>query len=310
MSQHDFDVANASGLTVRQDLNTALLALASLSSGAVDPSLATGSGGVGATVAYQWWIDTSGTPVLKIRNAANSAWITVGTPSLANLGLLPLTGGTLTAALLSTNTDHWKIPAGTTAQRPGAPAAGSVRYNSDLAIFEGYKAAAWSSLGGGSGGGGSLQWTESDNAPTPTVDSVGNRTFSFEQLLAQTLYTSVKVPHSYIAGSPITLYMPFYNQAAAGTVLIQTVTTLIRPGTTLFTATTNQRTSTNAAVTMSGGTTNIPQMVTFDLSSSTGTINSVAVAADDIINIAVSRATDTSPYNAELLAYIAELTFA
>jgi hypothetical protein len=44
------------------------------------------------------WADTTA-GLLKIRNAANSGWITVGTLADANLGLLPTTGGVLTGNL-------------------------------------------------------------------------------------------------------------------------------------------------------------------------------------------------------------------
>lgn len=47
-----------------------------------------------------------------------------------------------------------KINSGTTAQRPGSPLAGMLRYNSDLGKFEGY-GSAWGSIGGGATGGGS-----------------------------------------------------------------------------------------------------------------------------------------------------------
>ena len=69
MSQHDMNAANASGATVRGDYNNALVALATLSSGATAPA---------TTFAYQLWADTtSGT--LKRRNAANTGWIVVRT---------------------------------------------------------------------------------------------------------------------------------------------------------------------------------------------------------------------------------------
>ena len=51
--------------------------------------------------AYQWWADTT-TGLLKIRNAANSSWVTIGTLASANLGLLPLAGGTMTGVLAVT----------------------------------------------------------------------------------------------------------------------------------------------------------------------------------------------------------------
>lgn len=68
MAQHDQNVGNGSGAVVRGDVNDALAALFSLSSGATAPS---------TTVAYQWWVDTAN-GLLKQRNAANTAWITRG----------------------------------------------------------------------------------------------------------------------------------------------------------------------------------------------------------------------------------------
>lgn len=68
MSQHDLVIDNASGATVRSDLNSALQALGSLNAGATEPS---------TTYAYMPWADTTNN-VLKIRNAADSAWIDTG----------------------------------------------------------------------------------------------------------------------------------------------------------------------------------------------------------------------------------------
>lgn len=64
MSQHDMNIANAAGAAVRTDINNALGALVSLSSGSSAPS---------TTVAYMLWADTT-TNQLKRRNAANSGW--------------------------------------------------------------------------------------------------------------------------------------------------------------------------------------------------------------------------------------------
>ena len=65
--QHDGTIANASGSAVRADLNNALAALITNSSGATSPA---------TTYAFQFWADTT-TGQLKIRNAGNSAWITL-----------------------------------------------------------------------------------------------------------------------------------------------------------------------------------------------------------------------------------------
>lgn len=67
MAQHDFDIANASGASVRSDINNALSAIVTNNSGTAAPS---------TTFAHQWWFDTTNS-LLKQRNEANDAWITV-----------------------------------------------------------------------------------------------------------------------------------------------------------------------------------------------------------------------------------------
>jgi len=101
MAQADYVVANGTGAAVRSDLNGQLAAIASNNSGVTEPS---------TTYAYQWWADTT-TGLLKIRNAANNAWITIGTLADANLGLLSLAGGTLTGALLVDDSGTAALPA-------------------------------------------------------------------------------------------------------------------------------------------------------------------------------------------------------
>jgi hypothetical protein len=67
VAQHDYIIANQSGAAFRADLNNGLAAIVSQNSGTTQPS---------TTYAYQWWADTT-TGLLKIRNAANNAWITL-----------------------------------------------------------------------------------------------------------------------------------------------------------------------------------------------------------------------------------------
>jgi len=99
VATHDYVIANGTGAAVRSDLNNALAAIVSNNSSSTEPA---------TTYAFQWWTDTTNT-LLKIRNAANSAWVTVGDYSTANLGLLTTSsasstylakaGGTVTGAL-------------------------------------------------------------------------------------------------------------------------------------------------------------------------------------------------------------------
>jgi hypothetical protein len=127
MAQADQTVQNATFPTVRADINNNLAALFTDSSGATAPTV---------TVAFQDWIDTSGTnPLWKKRNAANNAWITLGTitgSAIAFEGTLPsqtgnageylTTDGTvaswgsivsgINAANVFASSGNWTCPAG------------------------------------------------------------------------------------------------------------------------------------------------------------------------------------------------------
>lgn len=61
---------------------------------------------------------------------------------------------TTSGNVLLTGTGYVDLPAGTTAQRPGTPNSGMVRYNSTLGIFEGY-GSSWKRLDNAATGGGS-----------------------------------------------------------------------------------------------------------------------------------------------------------
>jgi hypothetical protein len=145
VAQHDYVIANGTGAAVRSDLNGALAAIATINSGATAPS---------TTYAFQLWADTT-TGLLKIRNAANSAFVTVGTLASTNLGLASLAGATFTGDVILGTTTALELPDGTTGQRPGSPVNGMIRYNTTLNQFEGYKASAWGAIGGGATGGSS-----------------------------------------------------------------------------------------------------------------------------------------------------------
>lgn len=67
MAQHDYVIANGTGAAVRSDLNGALGAIVTQNSGSTEPA---------TTYAYMTWADTTA-GVMKMRNGANSAWITL-----------------------------------------------------------------------------------------------------------------------------------------------------------------------------------------------------------------------------------------
>ena len=69
MAQHDYSIANQSAPNARSDINNALAAIVSQNSGATAPS---------TTFANMIWYDTANN-LLKMRNEADTAWITLAT---------------------------------------------------------------------------------------------------------------------------------------------------------------------------------------------------------------------------------------
>lgn len=95
MAQHDYIIENAGFPATRADINSALSAIATHNSGASEPT---------TTYAHQFWADTTNS-LLKMRNPANTAWVTIGKLNQTNLGLwvdAALTG-TVTAPTKATN---------------------------------------------------------------------------------------------------------------------------------------------------------------------------------------------------------------
>ncbi len=193
MATHDYSLANQSGAAFRGDLNNALAAIASNNSSSTDPA---------TTFAHQWYYDTGDT-TLKIRNAANSAYINVsavGGAETANFGLAlaasPSFTGTATFAgnILMSGTGTLDLPVGTTAQRPGTPNNGMIRYNSTLSRYEGYSGSAWGELGGGATGGG-----------TDKIFTTNDQTVNTDYTLVGTLNAMSAGPISIASGVTVTV---------------------------------------------------------------------------------------------------------
>ena len=160
-------INNGTGAAVRTKLNQITAAINSLNSGSGDPSI---------NSAFQPHIDT-GSSLLKIRNAANNAYVTIGNISLDNLGHVVAATPTMTGDVTMSSTGFLKVPVGTTAQRPGSAAAGQFRYNSTTGQFEGYTNA-WGSIGGGAGatgGGNDEVFFESDQNVTTSYTLTANK---------------------------------------------------------------------------------------------------------------------------------------
>jgi hypothetical protein len=115
MSSHDYVLANDTGANFRADLNLALLAIQSQNSGSSEPS---------TTYAYQFWADTSGTPTLKQRNAANNAWINILTLSTGAPSATELSGDSSPQLGASLDVLGYEITSSTSIMNPSISSTG------------------------------------------------------------------------------------------------------------------------------------------------------------------------------------------
>ena len=84
---------------------------------------------------------------------------------IVSAGIGTVSSISVTGEVGFTTTTSVQIPSGTSAQRPGTPTAGMIRYNSENQQFEGY-ATAWGGFGGASGSSGNAVFYENDTSVT------------------------------------------------------------------------------------------------------------------------------------------------
>ncbi len=132
MSQHDYDIANASGAVVRADINSVLDAVASNNGGSSAPS---------TTFANMWWFDEN-LDILKQRDKANTAWVLVAQKD--GSGWRPYWNGTQLDSVFLTQANSvgqqtiW-IPAGAMTARTSAGAtSGSIETSTNKVMGESF----------------------------------------------------------------------------------------------------------------------------------------------------------------------------
>ena len=169
---------------------------------------------------------------------------------------------------------------------------------------------------GSGGGGGSLVWLRTGDT-SPVAEYVDGFSFdSFDNQSTQEIFTVIAVPSTYRAGKPIKLKGGnFFCNTATGKVFFKTESTLIEDTSVLGTYT-NQRISTNAVVTVNATPNTNNAIGDLDLTSSTGTVNGVAVAPGDKLRVRLyrdnaSEAGGAGPASADarLLTTAMEITF-
>jgi hypothetical protein len=169
MSQNPLNQGDGDGATVRTGLVAGLQALATMQSGATAPA---------TTYPYMLWADTTA-GVLKQRNAANSAWIDVGTIDQVGLGILDRITGTASFKQLNSTpalATIGQILGFISTLTPGAET-GGLRFNSKIAgvlttLLE------LDTLARLIGAAGELSWSNVGTGEGPDWDLVreGNRT--------------------------------------------------------------------------------------------------------------------------------------
>ena len=148
---------NGTGAQVRTAMKDIFQSLRTLNSSGSDPS------GAANIAQYQPHINSS-TNELKIATSVsgdNATYITLGKVNEANFGHAAL-----------------RLPVGTTAQRPGSPAAGDIRFNSTTTEAEIFNGSIFTAVAGGAGatGGGNDQWVfESDQTVTQNYEITANK---------------------------------------------------------------------------------------------------------------------------------------
>ena len=171
---NNFFPDNGTGAEVRTAMKDIFQALRTINSDTGDPT------GVANVAQYQPHINTS-TNELKICTGVSSgvgSFTTIGNITLDNLGLATLTGATFTGPIINNYTSALRLPVGTTAQRPGSPAAGDIRFNSTTTEAEIFNGTIFTAVGGGAGatGGGNDQWVfENDQNVTQNYEITANK---------------------------------------------------------------------------------------------------------------------------------------
>ena len=99
----NYTIENASGANVRTDLNNVFAAIQSNNSKSSD--LATSQ-----CVAGMTFLNTTSN-ILKVRNSSNNGFTEIGSINSANLGLLPVAGGTMTGVLKIDDSNSASTPA-------------------------------------------------------------------------------------------------------------------------------------------------------------------------------------------------------
>jgi hypothetical protein len=153
-------------------------------------------------------------------------------------------------------------------------------------------------------------WFAPDTDAAPSAQVAGQFVYQFPDGADVKVIAVVRVPAGYVAGQQINMKLAYRTPSTSNTVKLKTTTYLIRSATDAVSSTTNSHASTNAAKS-NGSPASRLNNETLDLTSATGTVNGVSVAAGDQLVVHLTRdyANDTDTDTVELLAANTEVTY-
>jgi hypothetical protein len=229
---------------------------------------------------------------------ASDVLIVAGTPAGSPAAPATPAGYVKIATLVVTAVSGIAASGAITDQRTILPVGGTVQYNTlGFAKLTAGAAVPMNTLlanidsqlaAGGGGGGGGLRWSADGVTDGAVVDQIyNNRVAYFPNAATVRMCASFQVPAGYVTGNQISVYVSFFTPDTSGNMKMKTVSTLVRQNTDAMNSTTNQRSSTNTQLTNTIA--NAPRRVLFDLTSSIGQVNGVAVTAGDIIHVEMTR---------------------
>jgi hypothetical protein len=152
-----------------------------------------GSTSAGLQVQITAATNTANNAAISAAASASSAATSASVASSVVSTSLQKAGDVITGNIDNTATGYFDLPVGSTAQRPGTPNLGMIRFNSDLSAYEGYNSAGWLPIGGGAKGGGTddVFYENSQTITTNYTLTVGKNAMSAGPVTVQTGATVV-----------------------------------------------------------------------------------------------------------------------
>ena len=189
---------------------------------------------------------------------------------------------------------------------------GFIRFNRSASLMQfSNDGIRWQSFGsGGGGGGGGANWQGVAGASPVENNELDERAFQFQSGAAQALALWVKVPSSYLPGSPMKMKVVHYTPDSAGDFLFQTTTTLIRRNQDPVTSTGFQWVSTNTDQVLSVAMQSLEEI--YDLSTPAGLIGGITASPGDMVKVVLSRVTPTgtdAPNDVRMIPSSTEILF-